>query len=106
MSRSAAFTPPSASSLAIRASRSSRDRSIAKSLIGNLLGFQVVLSALTLALCLGIGSLLFDDVTWVAVVVLSFDLVLNTVSVDYLTRPAEVFAEVSHASPPSRWCRG
>ncbi len=53
----------------------SRDRSIAKSLIGNLLGFQVVLSALTLALCLWLGSLLFQDVTWIAVVVLSIDLV-------------------------------
>jgi O-antigen/teichoic acid export membrane protein len=61
-----------ASTLAI-----SRDPSIAARTAANLLGFQVVLSALTLALCLGIGRLLYQDVTWIAVVILSIDLVLK-----------------------------
>ncbi len=61
-----------ASTLAI-----SRDRSLASKLGGNLLGFQVVLSALTLALALGVGRVLFEGVTWTAVVVLSADLVLK-----------------------------
>jgi O-antigen/teichoic acid export membrane protein len=61
-----------ASTLAI-----SRDRSLASRLGGNLLGFQVVLSALTLALALGVGRVLFEGVTWTAVVVLSADLILK-----------------------------
>src|SRR5262249_10928880 len=57
----------------------SRERSLAARLGGGLLGFQAVLSVLTLALCLGVGRSLFDGVTWAAVVVLSFDLVLKSV---------------------------
>src|SRR6185436_12434433 len=63
-----------ASTLAI-----SRDRSAAASLIGNLLAFQAVLSVVTVALCLGIGAALFDGVTWIALVVLTADLVLKSV---------------------------
>jgi O-antigen/teichoic acid export membrane protein len=63
-----------ASTLAI-----SREPARAGGLVGNLLGLQVLLSAATLLLCLGIGALLFDGVTWLAVVVLSFDLVLKAV---------------------------
>lgn len=63
-----------ASSLAI-----SRDHAAAARLLGNLLGFQAVLSVLTLALCLGLGAALFDGVTWVAVVVLSLDLLLKSI---------------------------
>jgi O-antigen/teichoic acid export membrane protein len=61
-----------ASTLAI-----SRDRSIAARTAANLLGFQAVLSAVTLALCLGIGRVLYEEVTWIAVLVLSLDLVLK-----------------------------
>jgi O-antigen/teichoic acid export membrane protein len=57
----------------------SRDRSLAGRLIGNLLGFQAVLSVATLALCIGIGALLFDGPTWTAVLVLSVDLILKSV---------------------------
>lgn len=63
-----------ASTLAI-----SRERSLAGPLAGNLLGFQALLSLATLALCLGIGRGLFEGVTWAAVVVLSFDLILKSV---------------------------
>lgn len=56
----------------------SRDRSQASPLAGNLLGFQAVLSLLTLALCLGIGRLRYDGVLWTAVLVLAFDLVLKS----------------------------
>jgi O-antigen/teichoic acid export membrane protein len=55
----------------------SRDRSRAQALLGNLLGFQAALSALTLVLCLGIARLLYDGVIWIAVVVLSVDLLLK-----------------------------
>jgi O-antigen/teichoic acid export membrane protein len=55
----------------------SRDRSRAQHLLSHLLGFQAVLSLLTLALCLGIGRARYDGVTWLAVVVLSLDLVLK-----------------------------
>src|SRR6185436_7759789 len=68
------FGMSSASTLAI-----SRDRSIAARTAANLLGFQALLSALTLALCLGLGRTLYRDVTWIAVLVLSFDLVLKSV---------------------------
>ena len=61
-----------ASTLAI-----SRDRSLAARTAANLLGFQAVLSALTLALCLALGRALYRDVTWIAVLVLSLDLVLK-----------------------------
>jgi len=63
-----------ASTLAI-----SRDRSRAAGLMGNLLGFQLVLSVITLALCLGSGRLRYDGVLWTAVLVLAFDLVLKSV---------------------------
>jgi O-antigen/teichoic acid export membrane protein len=62
-----------ASTLAI-----SRDPSRAASLAGNLLGFQAILSIVTLALCLGIGRLRYDGVLWTAVLVLAFDLVLKS----------------------------
>jgi O-antigen/teichoic acid export membrane protein len=62
-----------ASTLAI-----SRDRSRASGLVGNLLGFQAVLSLLTLALCLGIGRARYGGALWTAVLVLSFDLVLKS----------------------------
>ena len=45
-----------ASTLAI-----SRDRSRASGLVGNLLGFQAILSLLTLALCLGVGVPMLDS---------------------------------------------
>ena len=57
----------------------SRDRSRAGVLIGGLLGFQAVLSLLTLGLCLTIGAVLYEGTTWFAVVVLSVDLVLKAV---------------------------
>jgi len=63
-----------ASTLAI-----SRDRSQALRLVSNLLGFQAVLSVVTLALCLSLGRALFEGVTWTAVLVLSLDLVLKAV---------------------------
>jgi O-antigen/teichoic acid export membrane protein len=65
-----------ASTLAI-----SRDRSLAGRLAGGLLGFQAVLSVLTLAVCLGIGRALYvqDRVTWLAVLILSLDLILKAV---------------------------
>jgi len=77
-----------ASTLAI-----SRDRSLAARLVGNLLGFQAVLSVLTLALCLGIGRALFEDVTWTAVLVLSADLVLKAVksTLRWLLKAFELF---------------
>lgn len=57
----------------------SRERSRAASLIGNLLGFQAVLSVVTLVLCLGIARVSFDGVVWVAVIVLTFDMILKGV---------------------------
>ena len=57
----------------------SRDRSRAETLVGSLLGFQLVLSLATLALCLVLGASRYEGVTWFAVVVLSFDLVLKAV---------------------------
>jgi O-antigen/teichoic acid export membrane protein len=57
----------------------SRDRTKAAGLFGNLLGFQAVLSILTLALCLAIGRLRYDGVLWTTVLVLSFDLIFKTV---------------------------
>jgi O-antigen/teichoic acid export membrane protein len=63
-----------ASTLAI-----SRDRSQAQRLVGSLLGFQAVLSLATIALCLAIGSTRYTGVTWFAVVILTFDLVLKSV---------------------------
>ena len=62
-----------ASTLAI-----SRERSLAERLLGGLLGFQVVLSVLTLVLCLALGRARYADVTLFAVVILSLDLVLKS----------------------------
>lgn len=77
-----------ASTLAI-----SRERSRAAALISNLLGFQALLSALTLLLCLGIGAVLFEGATWSAVLVLSFDLVLKAVksTLRFLLKGFELF---------------
>jgi O-antigen/teichoic acid export membrane protein len=63
-----------ASTLAI-----SRDRSLAGRFVGGLLGFQALLSVLTLALCLGIGRAQYEGVTWLAVAILSIDLLLKSV---------------------------
>lgn len=62
-----------ASALAI-----SRDRGVAARLMGNLLGFQALLSLLTLGLCLAIGYALFRSNVWWAVAILSLDLVLKS----------------------------
>ena len=59
--------------------RVSRDRSLAGRVFGGLLGFQALLSCVTVALCLAIGRALFEGVTWFAVAVLSVDLVLKSV---------------------------
>jgi O-antigen/teichoic acid export membrane protein len=71
----------------------SRERSLAGSLIGNLLGFQAVLSLLTLVACLGIGRALFEGPTWTAVVVLSADLILKAVknTLRWLLKSFEMF---------------
>jgi O-antigen/teichoic acid export membrane protein len=71
----------------------SRDRSKAAGLFGNLLGFQAVLSVLTLALCLGIGRLRYDGVLWTTVLVLSFDLIFKTVksTLRWLLKSHELF---------------
>ena len=63
-----------ASTLAI-----SRDRSQAQRLTGGLLGFQAVLSVVTIVLCLAVGGSRYSGVTWFAVVILTFDLVLKSV---------------------------
>jgi O-antigen/teichoic acid export membrane protein len=63
-----------ASTLAI-----SRDRSLAQRLVGGILGFQIVLSVVTIALCLGLGASRYSGVTWFAVVILTADLVLKAV---------------------------
>jgi O-antigen/teichoic acid export membrane protein len=62
-----------ASALAI-----SRDRGVAARLMGNLLGFQALLSILTLGLCLALGHLLFRGNVWWAVAILSVDLLLKS----------------------------
>jgi O-antigen/teichoic acid export membrane protein len=71
----------------------SRDRSLAGRIFGGLLGFQAVLSLLTVALCLAIGRFLFDGVTWFAVVVLSLDLVLKSIksTLRWLLKGFELF---------------
>src|SRR5205814_446605 len=56
----------------------SRDRSLAERWLGGLLGFQLVLSIVTVALCLAIGGARYHGVTWFAVVILSVDLVLKS----------------------------
>lgn len=62
-----------ASTLAI-----SRDRSVAERLTGGILGFQAVLSVVTLAACLLAGRTLYDGVAWAAVAILSVDLVFKS----------------------------
>jgi O-antigen/teichoic acid export membrane protein len=62
-----------ASTLAI-----SRDRSVAHRLTGGILGFQAVLSVLTLVLCLLAGRRLYDGVAWAAVAILSVDLIFKS----------------------------
>jgi O-antigen/teichoic acid export membrane protein len=57
----------------------SRDPSLAFVTAGRLLGLQAVLSVVTLALCLAIGSALYEGPTWFAVVALSLDLLLKAV---------------------------
>lgn len=71
----------------------SRERSLAGRMIGNLLGFQAVLSLLTLVACLGIGRALFDGPTWTAVVVLTADLILKAVknTLRWLLKSFEMF---------------
>src|SRR5687767_2310190 len=56
----------------------SRDRTLASRLVGNLLGLQVLLSALTLLLCLGLGRFLYEGEFWLAVAVLSVDLLAKS----------------------------
>src|SRR5262245_39388156 len=71
----------------------SRERSRAQPLLSNLLAFQLVLSALTLALCLALGARLFEGPTWSAVLVLSVDLVLKVVksTLRFLLKSFELF---------------
>jgi O-antigen/teichoic acid export membrane protein len=71
----------------------SRDRSKAARLLGNLLGFQAILSIATLAACLGIGRLLFSGDTWLCVLVLSFDLIFKSVktTLRWLLKAVEAF---------------
>jgi len=72
----------------------SRDRSLATRLVGNLLGLQAVLSAVTLVLCLALGATLFEGPTWTATLVLSIDLVLKAVksTLRFLLKSHERFA--------------
>lgn len=71
----------------------SRERSRAERLVGNLLGLQLVLSAVTLVLCLGLGARLFEGPTFTAVLVLSFDLVLKVIksTLRFLLKSFEMF---------------
>jgi O-antigen/teichoic acid export membrane protein len=62
-----------ASTLAI-----SRDRSVAERLTGGILGFQGVLSVITLGLCLFLGRQMYEGVAWAAVAVLSVDLIFKS----------------------------
>lgn len=55
----------------------SRDRTRAGRLTGGLLGLQAALSVATVALCLWLGSRLYGGVTFVAVALLSVDLVMK-----------------------------
>jgi O-antigen/teichoic acid export membrane protein len=77
-----------ASTLAI-----SRDRSLAERWVGGLLGFQGVLSVVTVAGCLALGAARYEGVTWFAVVILSVDLVLKSVksTVRWLLKALERF---------------
>lgn len=62
-----------ASTLAI-----SRDRSLADRLTGGILGFQALLSVITVAACLLAGSRLYEGIAWTAVAILSVDLVFKS----------------------------
>jgi O-antigen/teichoic acid export membrane protein len=74
--------------------RISRDPSQASRLTGGLLGFQVFLSLATVALCLSLGHSLYAGVTWLAVAVLSADLILKSVkfTLRFLLKSLELFA--------------
>jgi O-antigen/teichoic acid export membrane protein len=71
----------------------SRDRSLAARLVGNLLGFQAILSVATLVLCLGTGWLLFSGSTWICVLVLSVDLIFKSIktTLRWLLKAVEAF---------------
>jgi len=56
----------------------SRDRSLAERLTGGMLGFQAVLSVITLALCLLAGRAMYEGVAWAAVAILSVDLIFKS----------------------------
>jgi len=74
----------------------SRDRGRAGHLIGNLLGFQAVLSCITLGACLALGAWIYrqDETTWPAIVILALDLVLKSVknTLRWLLKGFEAFA--------------
>ncbi len=55
----------------------SRQPQGATRLASSLLGFQVLLSVVTVLLCLGLGRALYDGVIWSAVVILTLDMVLK-----------------------------
>jgi O-antigen/teichoic acid export membrane protein len=77
-----------ASTLAI-----SRDRSLAERLTGGLLGFQAVLSVVTLAACLLVGDRLYEGVAWAAVAILSVDLIFKSLkgTLRWVLKAAERF---------------
>jgi O-antigen/teichoic acid export membrane protein len=74
--------------------RISREPSEAGRLTGGLLGFQALLSLVTVALCLALGRQLFEGVTWLAIVVLSADLILKSVkfTLRFLLKSLELFS--------------
>jgi O-antigen/teichoic acid export membrane protein len=77
--------------------RISRDPSQAGRLTGGLLGFQAFLSAATIALCLLLGREMYAGTTWLAVAILSFDLILKSVkfTLRFLLKSLELFAAES-----------
>ncbi len=74
--------------------RISRDPSQAGRLTGGLLGFQALLSLVTVVLCLALGRQLFLGVTWIAIVVLSADLILKSIkfTLRFLLKSLELFS--------------
>lgn len=74
--------------------RISRDSSQAGRLTGGLLGFQALLSLLTIVLCLALGRQLFEGVTWIAIVVLAADLILKSIkfTLRFLLKSLELFS--------------
>jgi O-antigen/teichoic acid export membrane protein len=70
-----------------------RDRARAAPFFGALLAFQAALSALTLALAIGLGAWLYEGTLFTAVVVLSVDLVLKAIkaSLRWLLKSHERF---------------